>query len=132
MKTVDITGMDREHGRYGYEWGCQVLMFRALHWLRARPKDMALPQFIHYKNITGLMPPSNTQAEEMENFALDHDKVREFGATGAMVQYAMMHAMKRFELGEDGYFAEFKDDPQRIFEFDEKDAFPQPSEAERA
>ena len=132
MKTVDITGMDREHGRYGYEWGCQVLMFRALHWLRARPKDMALPQFIHYKNITGLMPPSNTQAEEMVNFALDHDKVREFGATGAMVQYAMMHAMKRFELGEDGYFAEFKDDPQRIFEFDEKDAFPQPSEAERA
>jgi hypothetical protein len=123
MRTVDISGMDTKHGRYGYEWGCQVLMFRALHWLRNHPKDFTMPKFTHFKNITGLMPTENTAAKEMEDFALDHEKIREFGATGAMVQYALIHAVKRFELGEDGYFAEFKDQPDRIFEFDETEAF---------
>jgi len=70
------------------------------------------------------MLPDNEAAKELENFALDHEKVREFGATGAMVQYALLHAMQRNKLGEDAYFAEFADQPERIFDFDESEAFP--------
>jgi hypothetical protein len=121
-RTIDISGMDPQRGRYGYEWGTQVLMFRALEWLRShKDKD---PKFRSYKNITGILEATNPDAKEMENFALDHAKIKEFGATGAMVQYAMLHALQRFARGEDGYFAEFKDDPERFFEFDEADAFP--------
>lgn len=122
-KTVDISGMDELRSRYGYEWGCQVIMFRALHWLRNQGSNLDTPNFKMFSNITGIMLPSNSSAEDMEKFALDHTKLREFGATGAMVQYSLMHAMKRAELGEDAYFAEFKDLPDRVFEFDEQDAF---------
>lgn len=122
-KTVDISGMDPQHSQYGYEWGCQVLMFRALQWLRTQPKDFTEPLFTHYKNIIGIMPPSNPAAHQMEEFAIDHEKLREFGATGAMVQYALMHAMQRFKLGENAYFAAVE--PDRIFDFDESEAFPQ-------
>lgn len=122
MKTVDISGMDPNRAQFGYEWGCQVIMARALEWLKNRPKDSSWPDFKQYRNITGIMTPENMAAREMEDYALNHEKIREFGATGAMVQYALLHAMHRFELGEEGYFAEFKDQPERIFEFDEKEA----------
>jgi hypothetical protein len=121
-KTVDISGMDKSRAQYGYEWGCQVIMFRALDWLKRHTGDNT--QFKAYKNIIGIMTPENPAAKEMEKFALDHEKVREFGATGAMVQYALLHAMQRNKLGEEGYFAEFADDPERIFDFNEGDAFP--------
>jgi hypothetical protein len=121
-KTVDISGMDESRSQYGYEWGCQVLMFRALDWLRKHPDDNT--RFQSFKNIVGLMTPDNEAAKEMEKFALDHAKIREFGATGAMVQYALLHAMQRNKLGEEAYFAEFADQPDRIFEFDEREAFP--------
>lgn len=120
MKTVDISGMDESRRQYGYEWGCQVLMFRALDWLKRNGSQH--PEFKSFKNIVGLMVPGNDAAKEMEDFALDHAKLREFGATGAMVQYALSHAMHRYNMGEEAYFAEFKDAPERIFEFDEKEA----------
>ena len=123
MRTVDISGMDESRSRFGYEWGCQVIMCRALHWLRQRPKDSQVPLIRSFKNITGLTVPANRVAEEMTNFALDHEKLREFGATGAMVQYGIAHALKRFELGDAAYFKEFSDDPGRVYEFDEHDAF---------
>jgi hypothetical protein len=34
MRVADISGMDPERKRYDYEWGCQVIMLRALHWMR--------------------------------------------------------------------------------------------------
>lgn len=120
-KTVDISGMDESRSQYGYEWGCQVLMFRALDWLKRHEQEH--PEFRLYKNITGVMPAENDAAKAMESFALDHEKIREFGATGAMVQYALMHAMQRHKLGEEKYFSEFTDQQDRIFEFDETQAF---------
>jgi hypothetical protein len=121
-KTVDISGMDAKRSQYGYEWGCQVLMFRALDWLKKHEGENA--RFKGFKNITWLMLADNEAAKEMEKFALDHEKIREFGATGAMVQYALLHAMQRHKLGEDGYFAKFAEQQDRIFEFDEQEAFP--------
>jgi hypothetical protein len=119
-RTVDISGMDPSRKQYGYEWGCQVLMFRALHWLKKHEAED--PKFHTFKNVTGLLMPDNDAAKAMEAFALDHEKIREFGATGAMVQYALIHALQRFRLGEEKYFAEFGDDPDRVFEFDESEA----------
>lgn len=115
--------MDPKRARFGYEWGCQVLMFRALDWLRKNAEQN--PKFHGFKNVAGLMLPDNDAAKEMEDFALDHERVREFGATGAMVQYSLLHAMQRNARGEEGYFREFADSPERIFEFDESDAFPE-------
>jgi hypothetical protein len=123
MKTVDISGMDPARGQYGYEWGCQVLMFRALEWLRKRPVNSPTPKFTGYENYVGVMTPENQAAEAMEKYALDHPKIKEYGATGAMVQYSLIHAMKRFQLGEESYFDHFKDTPKRVFEFDEAEAF---------
>lgn len=123
-RTVDISGMDKSRAKFGYEWGCQVIMFRALKFLRGMPKDSGLPDFRQWKNITGLMLPENDKAKQLEDYALDHEKLKEFGATGAMVQFSLTHAMKRFELGDKAYLAEFSDQPERIFDFDEQDAFP--------
>jgi hypothetical protein len=114
--------MDPERGKFGYEWGCQVIMFRALEWLRCHAEKN--PKFHGFKNVSGLMIADNPDAKEMENFALDHEKLREFGATGAMVHYSLLHALQRHARGEDGYFAEFAKQPDRIFEFDESEAFP--------
>jgi hypothetical protein len=121
-KTVDISGMAKSRSQYGYEWGVQVIMFRALDWLRKHPEQNV--RFQGFKNVTGLMLPDNEAAKELEKFALDHEKVREFGATGAMVQYAILHAMERNNLGEEAYFAAFADSPERIYDFDESEAFP--------
>lgn len=121
-KTVDISGMDASRRRYGYEWGCQVLMFRALDWLKQNKEN---PRFHGFENIIGVMIADNPAAKEMEKFALDHDKIREFGATGAMVQYSLLHAMQRHKMGEEKYFSEFQNDPDRVYEFNESDAFPE-------
>jgi len=125
MKTVDISGMDKARAQFGYEWGCQIIMFRGLHWLRSRPTEKELPRITEFKNITGITKNENAAADAMEDFALNHPKLREFGATGAMVQFSLGHAMKRAELGDEAYFDFFRDCPDRIFEFDETEAFPE-------
>lgn len=127
MRTVDISGMDPERKQFGYEWGCQVILCRALSWLRERPEGAEWPRIRYFKNITGLTQPANKAAKELETFALDHAKVREFGATGAMVQFAIGHAMKRAELGDEAYFKELGPhrQPQDFFEFDDTEAFPE-------
>lgn len=60
----------------------------------------------------------------MEDYALNHDKLREFGATGAMVQFAISHAMRR-NVDEKSYFASLDAAGRRVFDFDERDAFPE-------
>lgn len=108
MKTVDISGMDDSHAQYGYEWRIQIILFRALRWLKNIKPEMEVPRIIYFKGITGLTQPGNKAAEELERFALDHPKLHEFGATGAMVEFAIKHAMKRAELGDEAYFEHFK------------------------
>lgn len=122
MKTVDISGMDPKRERYGYEWGCQVLMFRALDYLRKHPDGNA--KFHGFKNITGIMIADNDTAKEMEKYALAHQKIKEYGATGAMVQYALLHALQRFKMGDEKYFAELSERPaEDFYDFDVTDAF---------
>lgn len=123
MRTADISGMDPSRKQFGYEWGCQVIMFRALRWLRERSEGSEFPRIRSFKNIIGVTQPANKAAQDMESFALNHPKLKEFGVTGAMVQYSIAHAMKRAELGETAYFAEFSETPDRIYDFDESDAF---------
>ncbi|MDE2104528.1 MAG: hypothetical protein KGL39_45250 [Patescibacteria group bacterium] len=128
MKTVDISGMDAKRERLGYEWGCQVLMFRALQWLRDQPRDFEYPSIGTYENVVGVSVPLNDSAERMTKFALDHQTLREFGPTGAMVEASLEHARQRFMHGDDAYFAMFADEPERVFDFDLREAFPEDGE----
>jgi hypothetical protein len=125
----DISGMGgRENG--GYEWGCQVVCARALRFLQQAKESGEFPEFHSYKNITGVLSADNDAAKKMDEFILRHEKLREYGVTGAMHQFGVMHAMKIFELGREGYFKALMegDDGRKsedFFEFEEDDAFPE-------
>jgi hypothetical protein len=137
MKQIvcDISGMDgRENG--GYEWGCQVICARALRFLHQVKESGEFPEFHSYRNITGILSPDNAAAKKMEDFILAHEKLREFGMTGVMHQFGIMHAMKIFELGREGYLKALREGEnargdEDFFEFDDADAFPEdaPKEA---
>ena len=128
IKVCDISGMGgRENG--GYEWGCQVVRARALRFLQQAKESGEFPEFHSFKNITGILVGDNAAAKKLDEYILQHEKLREFGMTGAMHQFGIMHAMKIFELGWDGYFAALTegDDgrgPEDFYEFEEDDAFP--------
>jgi len=138
IKTVDISGFTPEDAPQGcppprepggYEWGCQIIKARALKWLKENGIERELPTFVSFTQVYGLCWPVNKPAEELEKYALDHSGLREFGATGAMVQASLVHAWMQFKLGDAAYLAEFEAD--RIFDFDIAQAFePDTSEAE--
>lgn len=126
VQVCDISGMGgREHG--GYEWGCQVIAARTARFLKQAKESGEYPQFHSYKNVTGLLVGDNDAAKKLDEFILQHELLKEFGMTGAMHQFGIMHGMKLFELGRDGYLAELRKvrEDESFFEFDEADAFPE-------
>jgi hypothetical protein len=121
----------RENG--GYEWGCQVICARALRFLQQAKESGEFPQFHTYQNITGLLVGDNPAAKKLDEFILQHEKLREYGMTGAMHQFGIIHALKIFELGREGYFKALTEGegargPEDFYEFEEDDAFPVHSE----
>lgn len=91
MKVADISGMGgREFG--GYEWGCQVIRARALRFLQSIPAESPFPEHHGFEGITGILVSDNDRAREMDKFIEAHPKLQEFGMTGAMHQYGIMHA----------------------------------------
>lgn len=127
MKTVTISGPDEPQKRFSYEWGCQVILARGLRWLQRNAVEREVPERRESAILVGVSEPANSSAREMEKYAMDHEGLRACGATRAMVQFSLRHAIERFKRGDEAYFAEFADDPGRIFEFDEADAFPEES-----
>lgn len=129
MKVCDISGMGgREFG--GYEWGCQVIRARALRFLQQQKTESELPVHKGLKGVTGIFLADNKKAEEMDKYVADHPKLREFGMTGAMHQYGIMHARALFELGPQEYERQLRAGPdgrtdEDFFEFNEADAFPE-------
>lgn len=122
IKTVIIgTSEPAQRRSGGYEWGCQILLFRALRWLKEHPETK--PSFTRYRNIVGLFVPGNEPAEAALSFVLDHPALKRIGVTGAMVQFSLMQASVRYRLGDEAYFQAAP--PQDIFEFDETQAFPE-------
>ena len=117
--------MDAKRERYGYEWGCQVIVARSLRWMREHAVESEFPKHTEFRDITGIAIPENEAAKKMEDYILQHEKLHEFGVTGAMMQYSIRHAKYRFFHGDDKYFDQFRDKPDKIFDFDESDAFPE-------
>lgn len=126
VKVCEISGMGgRENG--GYEWGCQVICARALRFLQQAKESGEFPRFHGYKNITGILTGDNEAAKKLDEFVLQHEKLREYGMTGAMHQFGVLHAMKIFELGREKYLEELAEcrKPEDFYEFEEDEAFPQ-------
>lgn len=127
MKVADISGMGgREFG--GYEWGCQVIRARALRFLQNIPSESQLPEHHGFVGVTGILVSDNDRAKEMDEFISAHPKLQEFGMTGAMHQYGIMHAKAIHQLGWEEYERQLRasgrtDDD--FFEFNEEDAFPE-------
>jgi len=122
----DISGMGgRENG--GYEWGCQVIALRTLRFCQQAKESDEFPRFHGYENIVGVLSADNEAAKKLDDFILQHEKLREFGMTGAMHQYGVLHGLKLFELGREKYLEELRKDrkPEDFYEFEEDDAFPQ-------
>lgn len=134
MRVCDISGMGgREHG--GYEWGCQVVCLRALRFLQQQKTEGEMPNHKMFENVTGIAIPSNDSAKQMDEFILAHPKLREFGMTGAIHQYAIMHAQAIFTYGREGYeriLREGEDGRKEedFFEFNEAEAFPEDAKTE--
>lgn len=115
----------REFG--GYEWGCQVICARALRFLQQAKESGEFPSFHGYENIIGVLAPDNEAAKKLDAFILQHEKLREYGMTGAMHQFGVQHALKIFQLGRDEYLKQLADvrEPGDFFEFEEDEAFPE-------
>ena len=126
MKTqvCDISGMGgRELG--GYEWGCQVIAARALRFLTTTAQQ---PRYSACENIIGILIAEDDTAKAMDAFIEAHPKLNEFGMTGAMHQYGVMHGIQRFKLGTEGYLKALRDYGRTdadFFEFDDAEAFPE-------
>lgn len=124
VTVCDISGMGgREKG--GYEWGCQVIASRTAQFLKQLKESGEFPKFHSYKNITGILVGDNEAAKKLDDFILKHPQMD--GITGAMHQFGVLHGMKIFELGREGYLAELRKDrkPSDFYEFEEEDAFPE-------
>lgn len=105
----------REISGFGgsYELGCRLMVLAGVHWLETNPdRD---PHVGHYRNITGIDKNLNEDAEALEKAMLDAPITldgREYrvgeDATGAMVQYSKMHALRAKHIGWDAYCAEMR------------------------
>lgn len=132
MKVADISGMGgREFG--GYEWGCQVICARALRFLQRNATESELPRHGMLKGVIGLAVADNPKAIAMDEYIAAHPKLQEFGMTGAMHQYGIMHAQAIFQLGRKEYERKLREGPdgrteEDFYEFDERDAFPEERE----
>lgn len=126
IKVCDISGMGgRENG--GYEWGCQVICARALRFLNQAKESGEFPSFHTYQNIVGVLAGDNEAAKKLDDYILQHEKLSEYGMTGAMHQFGIMHALKIHELGRDEYFRQLREAGRTdddFYEFEEDDAFP--------
>lgn len=126
-KVADISGMGgREFG--GYEWGCQVIRAHALRFLQQLRPETPFPEHHGFQGVTGILVSDNDIAKKMDDFILAHPKLKEFGVTGAMHQYGVIHAKKWHELGWDQYERQLREAGRTdddFFEFNEADAFPE-------
>lgn len=83
-----------------YEGECRKMLAAALEWLDANPE--ADPQFRGYKGVYGVLSDDNEDAKALSKAATSVTE----GATGAMHQAVMTHAMFVKANGWDKYVAE--------------------------
>lgn len=123
IPVCDISGMGGRED-HGYEWGCQVICLRALHFMEQLKR---VPKYSEFKNTIGILSPEEPAAKELDDYIHAHPLLKEYGMTGAMHQYGIHHAMRIFSMGREAYLAELRkhrNAPHDFFEFEEDDAFP--------
>lgn len=107
MKTVDISGMGG-----GYENVCQRMLKNGREFLK---KHGELKASLHgYANIYGVCDVKGEDAEALEKAVMEGIE----DCTGAMHQAVMGHLFFIAKSGEEKWLGEFKDTPERIYEWD--------------
>lgn len=102
MKTVDISGMGGE-----YEWACQMMIRAGLDCIDL----IGVPSADEFKE--GSESVRAGQIKTAMRSALGDE-----GPSGAMFGAALTHVYKRASMGEKAYFDVFKDEQDRIYNFD--------------
>lgn len=107
MKTVDISGFGG-----GYENECQKILKAGIEFLEKNPGEI---KFKQSKNVFGIIDSS----EDQRTSDLEDALVKASGdCTGGMVHATMQHLWFISKNGVDKWLEEFKDQQQRIFEWD--------------
>lgn len=107
MKTVDISGMGG-----GYENECQKMFWAGVEFLKNEPGEL---RFKQYENVHGLIDSSSDdRTQRLEN----HIVKASDDCTGAMVHSCMLHLLFVSKNGLENWLNEFKDQPERVFEWD--------------
>lgn len=115
VKTVDMTGFGKSSG---YEAVCQKALWAGIQYLTKvdRP-DKILDKTVEFTNIYGICETPES-AKELEAIWSKMDKEVFQGWTGAQHQAVVGHLRFIAKNGLQGWLDEFKNEPNRIFEFD--------------
>lgn len=112
MKTIDISGMGG-----GYEHVCQRMLANGRKYLAEHPDFSKELGYRQYEGVTGICLATTIGAKNFNQIIM-------FGiedATGAMHQAVVGHLLYIAKNGEEKWLEIFKDDPDRIYEWDGTD-----------
>jgi hypothetical protein len=85
-----------------YELACQKMVVAGMQWFDANPS--ASPKFKTYENIFGIVSDENPDAVSLTDAM--NEAVKEYGATGAMMQACVSHCLYASKNGWDKYLEE--------------------------
>jgi hypothetical protein len=89
----------------GYEAACRAMVVAGLEWFDAHPA--AKPEFHGFKGVYGILAEDNDDAKALSK-AMVAAAEPLGGATGAMHQATVAHALKIREMGWDWYVVEMR------------------------
>lgn len=109
IKTVDLSGMGG-----GYENECQKMLAAGEQWIKDNGEAKSKLSAKSYDGIYGILEPNSPETEDLSKsiVAVADD------CTGAMHQCVMGHLMFIAKEGKDKWFELFKDQPERLFDWD--------------
>ena len=112
MTKYDYSQVKREISGFGgaYEEACRKMVVAAAQWLDDHPE--ASPKFYSFEKVTGLIKEDNDDAKEMSKAALSACP----DCTGAMHQYAVLHALFINRNGWDSYVQRMNELEDKQFE----------------
>lgn len=112
MKTISISGFGG-----GYENECQRMLWNGINYLREQKLIGEINtgiEFQSFENVYGACFPKGEPAEKLSEAVMRG--IDE--ATGAMHHAVMGHLMFICKMGTEKWFEEFRDLPERIFDWD--------------
>lgn len=107
IKTIDVSGFGGS-----YENACQQMLWAGVDWLDKNPGPIT---FEEIENVTGIIFTKD-RAKELEFYIVD--AVKGERPSGAMVHCVMGHLRFISKNSLSKWLDEFKDMPDRVFEWD--------------